>query len=104
MYTREQWRRLFMPDDWLIRRTKPYATLFGRAIPAFFFENGDYYLRTIDTYADGAVSCGRFLDIRSFKSKMAEGWIVTKPPEGRVVYVSNLGFATVEEERWILET
>src|SRR5215475_15657424 len=96
----EQGRLLFMPDDWLIRRTKPYATHLGRAIPAFFFYNGDYYLGTIDAYADGAVNYG---DLRSFKSRVNSGWIVTKPPEGKVVFVGNLGFATVAEQRWILE-
>jgi hypothetical protein len=92
-----------MPNDWLIRRTKPHGTHFGRAIPAFFFHSGDYNLRTTDAYADGAVECRDFLDLPSFKSKMASGGVVTKPPKGEVVSVFNLGFATVAEQRWILE-
>jgi len=91
-----------MPDDWLIRRTKPHGTHFGRAIPAFI-PNGDYQLTTIDAYADGAINCWDFLDLPSFKSKVASGWVVTKPPEGKVVSVFDLGFATVAEQRWILE-
>jgi hypothetical protein len=64
-----------MPDDWLIRRTKSHATHFGRAIPAFI-HHGDYHLTSIDAYADGAVNCWDFLDLPSFKSKVASGWVV----------------------------
>jgi len=91
-----------MSDDWLIRRTKPRATHFGRAIPAFI-HNADYYLATIDAYADGVIDCCDYVDIPQFRAKVASGWVVTKPLVGKVVSISNLGYAPVAEGHWRLE-
>jgi hypothetical protein len=92
-----------MTQSWPIRRTQPGGLTLGTAIPAFI-HNGNYYLTTVDVYADGAINAWGVLDRPLFRAKVATGWVTTTVPVGATISVHNLGFARVVRTDWRRDT
>jgi uncharacterized protein (TIGR02996 family) len=83
---------------WRIVRSGPPKS-YGKAVPAFI-HNGDYFLSTIDVYADGAIYCWGFVDLQLFRGKLDEGWVVPRAEIGGALSIHDLGQARVTEAEW----
>jgi hypothetical protein len=59
-----------------------------------------YFYTTLDAYADGAVDCWGLVDLPLFRRKVAEGWVVARPPVGSQVSFHNLGRCQVAAAEW----
>jgi uncharacterized protein (TIGR02996 family) len=88
---------------WRIVRMGTPPKVYGKAIPAFI-HNGDYFLSTVDTYADGAINCWGFVDLPLFRGKLAQGWVVPRAEMGGTLSIHNLGQARVAAAQWDLTT
>jgi uncharacterized protein (TIGR02996 family) len=86
---------------WRIGRTRPSPRTYGKAIPAFI-HNGNYYLATVDVYADGAINCWGFVDLPLFRDKLARGWVVPRAEVGGIIGIHNLGNVRITGAQWDL--
>jgi uncharacterized protein (TIGR02996 family) len=113
---REQLHRARLPLDrrwvtlverpmvgWRIVRTTPPPKTYGKAIPAFI-HNGNYFLDTVDVYADGAIDCWGFVDLALFREKLVQGWVVPQARVGGTLSINNLGAVPVTAAEWDLES
>jgi hypothetical protein len=83
---------------WPIVRTAPEHQR-GFAIPAFI-HNRDWFLVTVDAYADGTIDAWGLLDRALFREKLKTGWVAARPPKGAMVSVFELGRARVDGAEW----
>jgi hypothetical protein len=69
----------------------------GKGLSAFI-HNGDYYAETIGVFEDGMIDCWELVNFEEFKTKVAEGWVVTEVPKGARISCHHLyyGNSTLE--------
>lgn len=53
----------------------------GQGLSAFI-HNNNYYETIIKVFEDGKVDCWGLVDFEEFKTKVAQGWVVTEVPKG----------------------
>jgi hypothetical protein len=66
--------------------------------------NWQYFLSTVDVYADGAIDAWGFLDRPLFRAKVARGWVVTSAPVGATLSIYGLGACLIAQARWLRTT
>lgn len=67
--------------DRIYRVGKSGEFIRGIALPAFI-HNFSYHQVTINVYEDGLIDCWELVNLKEFKRKVKEGWIVTQVPQG----------------------
>jgi hypothetical protein len=63
-----------------------------------FIHNWHYYETIIGVFEDGTIDCWGLVNFEEFKSKVAEGWVVTQVPKGARISCHHLyyGNSTLE--------
>jgi hypothetical protein len=69
----------------------------GKGLSAFI-HNVDYHETIIGVFEDGMIDCWEWVNFEEFKTKVAEGWVVTKVPKGARISCHHLyyGNSTLE--------
>ena len=69
----------------------------GQGLSAFI-HNVNYYETIIGVFEDGKIDCWGLVDFEEFKTKVAEGWVVTEVPKGARISCHHLywGNSTLE--------
>lgn len=69
----------------------------GQGLSAFI-HNVNYYETIIGVFEDGTIDCWGLVDFEEFKTKVAEGWVVTEVPKGARISCHHLyyGNSTLE--------
>lgn len=69
----------------------------GKGLSAFI-HNGHYYETIIGVFEDGTIDCWELVNFEEFKTKVAEGWVVTQVPKGARISCHHLyyGNSTLE--------
>jgi hypothetical protein len=69
----------------------------GKGLSAFI-HNLNYYETIIGVFEDGTIDCWGVIDFEEFKTKVAEGWVVTQVPKGAKISCHHLyyGNSTLE--------
>ena len=69
----------------------------GKGLSAFI-HNRDYYETIIGVFEDGTIDCWELVNFEEFKTKVAEGWVVTEVPKGARISCLHLyyGNSTLE--------
>ena len=69
----------------------------GEGLSAFI-HNNNYYETIIGVFEDGKIDCWGLVDFEEFKTKVAEGWVVTEVPKGARISCHHLyyGNSTLE--------
>ncbi len=79
-----------------ITRTETYE---GFSIPGII-HNMQYHYTDLQVYSDGLISCWEMVDLKMFKEKLNNGWIVTSIPNGKAISIFNLGHWYIEQGQW----
>jgi|SRR6476661_2247007 len=69
----------------------------GKGLSAFI-HNSNYYQTIIGVFEDGTIDCWGLVNFEEFKTKVAEGWVVTEVPKGARISCHHLyyGNSTLE--------
>lgn len=69
----------------------------GKGLSAFI-HNGNYHETIIGVFEDGTIDCWELVNFEEFKTKVAEGWVVTQVPKGARISCHHLyyGNSTLE--------
>jgi len=69
----------------------------GQGLSAFI-HNSDYYETIIGVFEDGTIDCWGLVNFEEFKTKVAQGWVVTEVPKGAMISCHHLywGNSTLE--------
>ena len=69
----------------------------GKGLSAFI-HNWHYYETIIGVFEDGTIDCWEWVNFEEFKTKVAEGWVVTEVPKGARISCHHLyyGNSTLE--------
>ncbi len=69
----------------------------GQGLSAFI-HNGNYYETIIGVFEDGTIDCWGLVNFEEFKTKVAQGWVVTEVPKGARISCHHLyyGNSTLE--------
>ncbi|MEG4572239.1 hypothetical protein QUA56_05865 [Microcoleus sp. N3A4] len=69
----------------------------GQGLSAFI-HNWNYYETIIGVFEDGTIDCWGLVNFEEFKTKVAEGWVVTEVPKGARISCHHLyyGNSTLE--------
>lgn len=81
-----------------IARTRPDPAD-GISMPCFI-HNGNYYLSSLDVFADGSFDAWEFKDRKFLLESLKSGWVRMSPPDGARVSVHNLGSFAVSRADW----
>jgi hypothetical protein len=76
----------------------------GKGLSAFI-HNWDYHETIIGVFEDGTIDCWGLVNFEEFKTKVAQGWVVTEVPKGASITCHHLyyGKSTLEFEKEIDE-
>ncbi|MFM9268028.1 hypothetical protein [Tychonema sp. BBK16] len=69
----------------------------GQGLSAFI-HNNNYYETIIGVFEDGMIDCWGLVNFEEFKTKVAQGWVVTEVPKGAMISCHHLywGNSTLE--------
>ena len=74
----------------------------GKGLSAFI-HNGDYYQTIIRVFEDGMIDCWEWVNFEEFKTKVAEGWVVTQVPKGARISCHHLYYGNSTLEFYYIE-
>ncbi len=91
-------RKIVKPADLTtITRTE---VIEGFSIPGVIL-NMQYHYTDIQVYSDGLISCWEMVDLKMFKAKLNNNWVVTSIPDGQAISIFSLGNWYIEKGDWI---
>src|ERR1700722_9542680 len=67
-----------------------------------FIHDRTYYLQPMYAYQDGVIDCRGLVDFEGFTKKVRSGWVLTRPPSGALVEISdNVSLKATDVNCWL---